>query len=405
MMLAFKPAFLHFDNYFDNELIYPKMQGFGPWSLANFQQFLARHVSADQRRALGVTDPAAFDLRQYIAGKPYPPRYPSAFLRQTLGGRPAVERLRLLEAGRFAGPVPRAVRLLQIDQPPPGDRSGRGRQHHSDLPRRLAGHRGHRPGPLRIPRRRAIRARAGAAGIAAGGQAGRRHPTGRRPGHHRLLLAQRLCAARSSRAGPRKPPQGAGLRLPGQPWRAGLQPPIHARRLARLRRQGWINHFIGAYAAPLGRRRPLAQVGLVFPGESLLGSIHVFSMDPEPCLYDYLGWSLGLTEEHVAWDAVCDDQLRPDVLGRFAVIVLPSAACLSDAALDALAGYVRGGGRVIASGEPGTRLRRRWAALASAGRANAARPAGARHAARRSVDSGRRRPGAVSVRHAGQGAQ
>ena len=50
------------------------MQGFGPWSLANFQRFLARHVTADQRRALGVGDPAAFDLRPYIAGKPFPRR-------------------------------------------------------------------------------------------------------------------------------------------------------------------------------------------------------------------------------------------------------------------------------------------------------------------------------------------
>lgn len=74
MMLTLKPAFLHFDNYFDNETLYPSRQAFGPWSLEAFGRFVRTHVDRATCEQLGIGDPATFDLQQYIANKPFESR-------------------------------------------------------------------------------------------------------------------------------------------------------------------------------------------------------------------------------------------------------------------------------------------------------------------------------------------
>ena len=112
----------------------------------------------------------------------------------------------------------------------------------------------------------------------------------------------------------------------------------------------WVNCFIKSFAAYYGSRTALADVGVVFPGQSLLAGISVFAMDPEVCLYDYLGWTQALSDLHCQWDVILDDQLSLQRLRPFKLVVLPSAACLANDALAALVAYVQAGGRVVLSG-------------------------------------------------------
>jgi hypothetical protein len=72
----------------------------------------------------------------------------------------------------------------------------------------------------------------------------------------------------------------------------------------------WANCFIKKFSSYYGSRTALADVALVFPGQTVLASVSVFTVDAEKCLYDYLGWAQALTELHFQWDALPDDQLR-----------------------------------------------------------------------------------------------
>ncbi len=77
-------------------------------------------------------------------------------------------------------------------------------------------------------------------------------------------------------------------------------------------------------------------------GESQSGSRHEL---------EFQGWCQALIQGHYLWDVVHDHLVTADYLRRFKVIILPHAACLSASQCRALQDYVRGGGRVIASGE------------------------------------------------------
>ncbi|MBI3944296.1 MAG: hypothetical protein HY321_00075 [Armatimonadetes bacterium] len=72
---------------------------------------------------------------------------------------------------------------------------------------------------------------------------------------------------------------------------------------------------------------------------------------PNPHAMDFEGWAQVLVASHQLWDVAQDFQLTPEYLRRFRVLVLPNAACLSDAECAAVGSFVRGGGRLIATGE------------------------------------------------------
>ncbi len=117
----------------------------------------------------------------------------------------------------------------------------------------------------------------------------------------------------------------------------------------------WADCFIKQFASYYGRRIPRADVGLVFPGQTQLANLSVFTLLPELSLYDYLGWAQAMTELHVQWEAVPDDQISDQRLAKFKAVVLPTVTCLSDTTINQIAKYVQDGGRVIASGNVGTR--------------------------------------------------
>ncbi len=69
---------------------------------------------------------------------------------------------------------------------------------------------------------------------------------------------------------------------------------------------------------------------------------------------DYLqGWYYALLEGRFAFDLVHEQALSPETLARYAVLILPNAAMLSDAQCAALVAYVEAGGSIVATFETG----------------------------------------------------
>ncbi len=358
MMLKERPAFIHFDNFFDNETVYPSWAAFGPWSLEKFKRFLQTQLTAEQRTALGITNPAVFDLKQYLWKRPLTVTRPGARWRE-----PAWEQDRIWNAfivskyrdadqlfrGLYAFCKERSRALGQevvvagntIPLFPGGALcSGGIDQVHFEY------HIAHQYGPIVVPPGLPPRGKLGGAVrlAAALGTTGYCWPTiyvpreFNGPGHENLhkVLAFDCLANR-------------GVMDYNYHYLDGYSP-------GSDESAGWIDCFIKNYSAYYGSRAPVADVGLVFPGQTLLASTAVFCMDPECCLYDYLGWAQAMTDLHYLWDAIPDNQLDNTDLGRFRVVVLPSVKCLSDKELSALLNYVQHGGRVIVSGEAGTRF-------------------------------------------------
>ena len=56
-------------------------------------------------------------------------------------------------------------------------------------------------------------------------------------------------------------------------------------------------------------------------------------------------------EEHLPVTLVNDWDINPEMLGRFAVLILPNAAALSDAQVEVIRAYVKNGGGLVATGE------------------------------------------------------
>lgn len=358
MLLEQQPGFLHFDNYFDNETLYPSHAAFGPWSLEKFKRFLQTRLTDAECKELGIEEPARFGLRQYLemhAPEAKPPqarwkksqwendRVWNAFLVSKYCD--ADELFRKLYA--FCKERSRAlghevvVAGNTIPLFPGGSLCSGG----IDLVH-FEYHVDRQYGPIVIPPGLPPRGKMGGAVrlAAALGTTGYCWPTiyvpkelsG--PGHENLhkVLAFDCLANR-------------GVLDYNFQYLEGFSP-------GSDQSAGWINCFIKNFSAYFGSRAPQAEVGLVFPGHSMLAGISVFSMNPEFCLYDYLGWAQAMTDLRYLWDAVPDDQLANADLSRFQVLVLPSTQCLPDTALKALTAYAQRGGKVIVSGQAGARF-------------------------------------------------
>ncbi len=355
LMLTLRPAFLHFDNYFDNEVLYPAQQAFGPWSLEKFRRFLRAHP--EEARAAGVEDPDAFDLRQYLAAErgkrpaavawrdrrwhtdPVWNLFVCSKLADSVGLFRQLYAFCKSESRRQGEEVIVAGNTIPLF---PGATHAAGAldlahfEHHAAVPY----------GPIRVPTGLPPRGRLG--GVvrlgAALSRVGYCWPS--------VYVPQELSGARHEnlhRVMAFDCLANCGVLDYGHQYLKGYSPGTDESA-------AWINSFIKSRAEDYGRRRPWSEVGLVFPGDTLLGNVSVFSLDPEPALYDYLGWAQALTELHVQWDVLTDLQLADErPLDRYRALILPSAACLSDSAIAALKRFVETGGRLLLSGPAGTR--------------------------------------------------
>jgi hypothetical protein len=110
---------------------------------------------------------------------------------------------------------------------------------------------------------------------------------------------------------------------------------------ARLAR--WEPYFDGA--------RSVAQVAVVFSRHT---QDNYGRGKPGPRYFDPVrGTYCALQEAHIPFDMLSDKFVDAAALARYRAIVLPNAACLADAVVDALVEYVKGGGAIVCSFETG----------------------------------------------------
>ena len=96
----------------------------------------------------------------------------------------------------------------------------------------------------------------------------------------------------------------------------------------------------------VGKQDSLAEVALFYSEDSKV----FYGRDNVP-LYanEFMGYYKALLEDQVLFDIVGAAHLTPECLGRYRVVVMPNAACLSDAHLSALRRFVADGGSLVAS--------------------------------------------------------
>jgi hypothetical protein len=97
--------------------------------------------------------------------------------------------------------------------------------------------------------------------------------------------------------------------------------------------------------------RSTAEVALVYSRQSLDNYGHD---DPENrYLNHFRGCYNAMLEGRIAFDILSDKGLSAETLGRYACVMLPNAACLDDAACEALTAYVTAGGHLVATYKSG----------------------------------------------------
>jgi len=83
--------------------------------------------------------------------------------------------------------------------------------------------------------------------------------------------------------------------------------------------------------------------------------MNVFNPIMDKFVDEYSGWCDFLGETHRQWDVVLQQELTAKGLARYPVVVLPSVMTLTDAQILELRRYVEAGGRLVATGQTGTR--------------------------------------------------
>ncbi|MCX6910955.1 MAG: beta-galactosidase trimerization domain-containing protein, partial [Verrucomicrobia bacterium] len=118
---------------------------------------------------------------------------------------------------------------------------------------------------------------------------------------------------------------------------------------------GFVNRFIRAHAPHLSHRRYLADVAVVHSAWSEIASMNVFNPMMDKFVDEYSGWCEFLGDTHRQWDVVLQQDLTAKNLARYPIVVLPSVMTLTDTQISQLRRYVEAGGRVVATGQTGTR--------------------------------------------------
>jgi len=67
----------------------------------------------------------------------------------------------------------------------------------------------------------------------------------------------------------------------------------------------------------------------------------------------FLGYCMALLREHVPFDVILDKGLTEEGLSRYETLILPNSACLSDQQMGTVKGFVKRGGKLLASFETG----------------------------------------------------
>ena len=351
-----RPDGVHADNLGENNLGYADQGAFGLWSLHTFRDYLRRHFTPAELQGMGIADPAAFDIAAYIRDKPFESRGERWHIQNPKWAADPVWRcyvVNKVETAQsyhraFYAAAKRAAGEAHLDcavfgNAVPFAPGGALMKGACDIAHfewsTVHGWWGMRAMGLPPQGRVGYVARLGAALSDAPycwpslyvekGKSG--------PGHENLHKALAFdCLA------------NRGLPDSGHWYRDGYSP-------GTPESAGFVNRFIRANAPRLSRRRYLADVAVVYSAWSQLASCTVFNPVPEMFVDEYCGWSQFLGDTHRQWDVVLAEDLTAQHLARFPIVVLPSVLALTDPQILELRRYVAGGGRLVATGQTGTR--------------------------------------------------
>ncbi|MCX7887059.1 MAG: beta-galactosidase trimerization domain-containing protein, partial [Verrucomicrobiae bacterium] len=351
-----RPDGVHADNLGDNNLGHGSECAFGLWSVHTFRDYLRQQFTADELRQMGVGDPARFDITAYIRDKPFEtrgkrwhthnPKWTTdpvwcayrihlvraalAFHRALYGAAKTAARRERLDCAVFGNTIPM----------PLGGTLMKGA---CDVPHFewSTVHRWWGMRPLGLPPQGRVGyvVRLGATMSDAGycwvsiyvskDKSGAGHEN-----LHKVLAFD--CLANH------------GLLDFGHWYRDGYSP-------GTSESAGFINRFIRANAKRLSQRRYLADVAVVHSAWSEIASCNVFNPVMDQFVDEYCGWCQFLGDTHRQWDIVLQQDLTAGNLARFPVVVLPSVLTLSDKEVRELRRYVARGGRLIVTGQTGSR--------------------------------------------------
>jgi hypothetical protein len=121
---------------------------------------------------------------------------------------------------------------------------------------------------------------------------------------------------------------------------------------------GWLNSFVRAHGSDFQDRSELADVALAFSPDCQLYELAPGGfpdMDHQPHVFGHWGWGTALLDVHVPYIVLPDWKLELRWLRRFRTLIMPDVVCLSDSAIKAIIGWVRSGGRLVATGSLGMR--------------------------------------------------
>lgn len=355
---------LWIDNFspWDSFNAHPLHHAFGEWSVARFRGYLEQHFTRTALDAMGVGDPAGFDVREYLQARVRQWGGNPRDLRDHLWGDPrwqddAVWRAYLIHTRQCGSEA-----LSQLYRVLKGEAAAAGKPDFpilgNDIPAfslgwprgdldmvsteltwgwwLASGPRGIMPPPLGcyVPVYKLAREHARSRFVSTWPYAAK--DVEGKPGISDLISYQGLATHTLPL------PQLYGSHTMG----------TEASNAAFLA-------FVRSVAPVFGERRPVEEVGLYYSSSSQLvdmlpagyrdhgNQVHSFS---------FWGWGTALTWLHTPWLAVPEWKLAPEVLDTLRVLILPSCEVFPAESVPSLERWVRSGGRLIVAGACGMRL-------------------------------------------------
>jgi hypothetical protein len=109
-----------------------------------------------------------------------------------------------------------------------------------------------------------------------------------------------------------------------------------------------VYHFVKANEKLLEQHVPVASVGIYYSRPTRL-SYRKKSVEGDHFGSEIRGVENVLMENHIPHDFILDDQVSPERLQKYKLVILPNIRCMSDREADVLKSYVREGGNLIAT--------------------------------------------------------
>lgn len=106
--------------------------------------------------------------------------------------------------------------------------------------------------------------------------------------------------------------------------------------------------FVKNNEKQLTQQVPVAQIGIYYSRPTRL-FYRQASAEGDRFDASIKGMEQVLTEAHIPYDFIADDQLSAQRLEKYALVILPNVRCLSDQEIETLKSYVRAGGNLLAT--------------------------------------------------------